>query len=422
MSSSSGSLIAQAQLAARQSDWATVVTLLHALLVEDSAGGGAPPERAIALECAIQALSLSGDFQTQWDAAKLVPTFGTAAIAPLTALLEDEQADLEARWFAARILGELNDPTAIHALVTQLQSSEDEDLNQMIAEALANLGTPAIAALTELLQHPETRLFAVQALAQIPQPAIIEPLLSVVTDANPTLRAIALESLSNFPDPRIPSVLVAGLQDPVATVRQVAIAGLSRRSTPSSHGGATGGADAGAAVDRVALLANCLWDVNLSVCQRAALALGKLGQDQAVPHLERALCSPNTPLPLQLDLLRALSWIGSAIAIAPFKTVLTEPAIAYPAPVYQELLHLLGRWQTADLKPTALHLLTLALSQSPPIQADPQLRRTVAIAMGELRLPEAHASLTQLQADPDASVQLHATAALNMITTPDTLS
>jgi HEAT repeat protein len=73
----------------------------------------------------------AGDFQERWEVAKVFPKLGAIAIAPLIEILEDEEADLELRWFAARILGGFNDPTVITTLVELLKTSEDEDLAAM---------------------------------------------------------------------------------------------------------------------------------------------------------------------------------------------------------------------------------------------------------------------------------------------------
>jgi HEAT repeat protein len=393
-------LITQAQAAATQANWSAVALLLHRFLVE-AEPNAAQASSSQLLNLAIQVLQ-AGDFQEQWEVAKVFPLIGQPAIAPLMTLLEDDTAELEARWFAARILGNLNDPVAIIALVNQLQTSEDEDLSQMVAEALANLGTPAIAALTHLLDAPDTRQFAVQALAQIRQVETVSPLLSVAQDENPAVRAIAIEALSSFHDPRISDVLVAAVTDPVAAVRKVAIASLGART------------DLGQRPDLVNVLADQLWDINLSVCQQAALTLGKLKQDEAVPLLFRALVA-QTPLPLQLDLVRALSWIGTRPALESLQSCLQVYPASLSLPIYQEILLMLGRWETAELKAIAAQILANTLTSGSAIILESALRRTLATALGELKHPATLEPLIQLLADADAGVRLHAIAALRAL-------
>uniref|UniRef100_A0ACD5GSD1 HEAT repeat domain-containing protein n=1 Tax=Desertifilum tharense IPPAS B-1220 TaxID=1781255 RepID=A0ACD5GSD1_9CYAN len=118
------------------------------------------------LEFALTALSW-GDFQQRWDIAKLFPKLGTGAIAPLIALLEDEQTDWELRWFVSRILGDFHEPVVLEALVNLLKTSEGEDLIATAAIALTNFGSAAIAALTDLLAEPRTRMVATRSLCVI---------------------------------------------------------------------------------------------------------------------------------------------------------------------------------------------------------------------------------------------------------------
>ena len=66
----------------------------------------------------------SGDFQERWEVAKVFPSLAEIllsqgdiqkVLAPLIEILQDEEAELEVRWFTGRILGGFNHPTAIAA-------------------------------------------------------------------------------------------------------------------------------------------------------------------------------------------------------------------------------------------------------------------------------------------------------------------
>ena len=217
--------MAAATTAAQQQQWALVNHYLQQLSLEPSSLQS--EEEAIAL--AVQVL-LEGDFQQRWDTAKLLPKFGQGAIAPLIEILEDEDAELESRWFAGRLLSEFDDPNAIMALTDLLRQTEDEELSLMAAQALANIGSTAIEALTSLLDQETTRLLAVQALAVIRRSETITPLLAVVNDPSPKIRAIAVEALGSFHDPRIPPVLIHKLGDLAAAVRKEAVIALGMRS------------------------------------------------------------------------------------------------------------------------------------------------------------------------------------------------
>jgi HEAT repeat protein len=387
-------LIIPAQVAVEQEDWSTLVSILHQVLLES------PMPPGDWLRLALQVLQ-AGDFQAQWEVAKLLPSFGKATIAPLIAVLQDDTAELEARWYAARILGEMNDVTAIQALVTQMQSPAD-DLSEVVATALANLGPTGVEALTELLQDSTIRPLALKALTQIHQPVIIAPLLSVIKDVDPTSRVIALEALSAFDDPRLPDVFIQAVKDPVAPVRRAAIAGF--------------GARADWVVERnlTPLLVDCLWDLNLGVCRQAALTLGKVGGEAALPGLKRALMAQSTPTDLHADILLALSWIGSPPALQCLLDCL-PPHTAHLSPeALPDAISLLGRWQDVTQHARIVQSFVTALEGLP----QPSMRQAIAAALGELKHPDGLDPLIQLLGDSDAGVRLHAIAALQQVDAP----
>lgn len=399
--------LSQAEELAHQGDWSNLAQCLQQLMGTDSGMELTHSDRDQVLLLAMLVLQ-SGDFQAGWEVAKVFPSFGQLAVPPLVELLREEDAELEARWFAARILGELGEPTAIYALVDFLQTSDDDDLSAIAAEALVNLGTSAIAALTSLLPQPETRLSVVQALAQIRHSDIIAPLLTVVDDAQPTIRALAIDALSSFHEPQIPPVLVAALRDPVATVRRAAIAGLAVRS------------DLATELDLENLLADRLWDLNLGICQQAATALGRLGTDAAVSALFQALNGANAPLSLQLEIVRALTWVGTDAALAKLQVVLTTPPSSeLPERLYQEIVTGLGRWSTDNHQPLVAQILIDFLNSNHPVLESIQMQSAIALALGQLRQLIALEPLTQLLATEDAGVRLHVIAALKQLDAPN---
>ncbi len=124
-------ILEQAQVAADRQNWPSLVQCLQQLPLK----GQQPPETVnleLAVSLAIQVLE-SGDFQDRWEIAKILPNLGTVAIAPLTDILENEDADREQRWFAARILGKFDRPEVIEALAKLVKNS-DEELSQIAAE------------------------------------------------------------------------------------------------------------------------------------------------------------------------------------------------------------------------------------------------------------------------------------------------
>ena len=341
----------------------------------------------------------TGDFQARWEAAKRFSDFGAVAIAPLIERIQDDELDLELRWFVARILGQFNQPEAITALVRLLSTTEDEDLSLIAAEALANLGPSAVVALSDLLADSAHRLLAVKALAQIRQASTITPLLGVVNDSEAAVRAIAIEALSSFRDPRIGPILVNALQDQATKVRREAVTALGLRSDLLEH------------FDLVARLQDRLGDVNLEVCQCAASALGRLGAPSAAQALAAALKSPHTPTSLQVEIVRALSWIQTEIGLS----CLCQGLALESAVVHYEVIMALGRMEPSPLKATASKVLISLLDEDEIVNQSSQLKQAVALGLAQLGQLFALEPLIELLADTDAGVCLHGIAALKQL-------
>ncbi len=382
---------------AQQGNWSTVVQALQHHHQTSDWTQLSVDEIAALVSFAIAVLKL-GDFQECWDVAKIFPGFGEAAISPLITLVKDEDEEPETRWFAVRLLSDAKHPAAIQALV-ELLNSEEDDLREMASEALAKFGTRAIAPLTDLLSASETRLLAVQALTQIRHSATIAPLLTVVQDEDSTIRAMAIEALGSFHDLQVPPVLIQALTDLAAPVRRAAIAGLAVRTDLTDELGL------------VSLLSNLLWDLNISVCQQAAIALGRIGTDAAVNALSRAIASANTSASLQIEIVRALAWIATPFAFNVLISLLDNPS-CQPAQVDQEIVIALGRWNDPSLKGAAAQALTRSLI---PFAQDSLIQQAIALALGQLQQPSTVDPLIQLLASQDAGVQLHAIAALKQI-------
>lgn len=393
------SWVDQAREVAAQNNWAQLVECLQLQLQHQPITEMTEAEFAALLGFGLNVLEL-GDFQERWEVSKVFSALGEAAIAPLTALIHDEDAAIESRWFACRILGTLNHPAAIQALA-ELLPDEDDELSAIAADALANLGATTIPVLAPLLDQEDTQLLAVQALAQIHHPDVIPLLLTALQNSQPAARTLAIEALSTFQDPQVFQALVPLLKDPTASVRRAAISALG--SYPDL-------VEELSLIDR---LAAGLWDINLSVCQQTALSLGRLGLDTGIPPLMRVLRSPHTPLALQRDSIRALGWIGSQTALMALQSLLLDnPPDHYSTEIYQDIVETLGRWSDPALQTIAAQGLMESLSSSTLIQQNPQLRQSIALMLGHLKQPQALEPLIQLLADQDDRVRLHAIVAL----------
>lgn len=393
--------LATAIAAARNSDWTAVSLSLQQLPLDNK--GQAPAalngeERQQVIDLSFQVLR-EGDFQQKWEIAKLFPKLGQEAIPPLLELLADKGEDIESRWFAARLASQFAHPDCTIALVKLLQPTVEEELSAIASQSLAQIGRPAIASLSRLLDKQESRLLAVRSLAQIRRPETIAPLLQVTADSSPEIRALAIEALGSFHDSSLLPVLLAALKDPAATVRQEAAAALGRYNGGLSH------------ADLVAAIKPLLSDFNRTVCRQAALALGRLGSNEAAGALFPAFKSPATPIWLKRDLVMALGWIETLERLNYLQEGLrwSDPSIC------AEIIAVLGRQKSSALKSRATQILIEFLHSGQQAASQPEVKQALALSLGELGEIEALESLEHLACDPERRVRLHALAALQKI-------
>jgi HEAT repeat protein len=375
------------------------------LSVPTHLGGKANSEQLLLdLETALATLR-TGDFQSRWDAAKVIPVFGEAAVAPLLELLESEASEeTELLWFIAKVLGNLKHPAAVAALVQVLQSTEQSEVTTVAAIALANYGQAAIEPLTDLLSQPASRLVAVQALAQVQHAAVIQPLLKVANDASADVRTATIEALSHFYDPEITSALQVALQDPNTSVRRAAVVALGIQAEQGDRHALT------------EMLSPLLWDLNPEVFRQATIALARLGTATAIETLSQGLHSAHTPTVLQLDIVQALAWIGTVVALDPLRQFLeaTSPT-AGNLIVEQSIVTVLGRIKDLEAQAVATEILLNLLHHHHPVAQTPQGQQHIARSLGQLGDPRSIESLIQLLSEPDTCVQLHAIAALKQL-------
>ncbi|HAX76708.1 MAG TPA: PBS lyase, partial [Cyanobacteria bacterium UBA11372] len=451
-------VLEQAACAVEQKNWSLLNQCLQQLPVKRNSAGApggkqpADPDIDLVLALALEILE-TGDFHQRWEVAKVFPRLGSIAIAPLVAILADEaEEDRELHWFAARILGDLHDPEAISALVTVLKTNKSEDLTAMAAAALASLGASsknatafrlAIDALTDMLNRDATRSLAVKALSHIRHSETITPLLSVIRDKEVTVRTTAIEALASFQDDRIPPVLLDALKDTAAPVRREATMGLGFRPQLQEE------------LELVAQLTKQLWDLNLEVCNAAAIALGRMGTDAAADALFAVLRKGTAPISLQVQIVRSLGWIETPKALIylqkaiaqqngsqecrkdaengrqgrgesfsqtftalPCHHVTTSSSLSMRHDpekidlVCQEIIAVLGRVQKPDVVPLAAKILLDTLNCNYPTIQHPRVKQALATSLGHLKDPAAIDSLIQMLADGDEGVKWHAIAAL----------
>lgn len=359
------------------------------------------------LDLALQVLQF-GNFHQGWEIAKLLPNLSgrtipteirEGLITRLIALLQDAETDSEVQWFAIRILSEFDHPRIIQSLIAVLQTSDDDELNAAAIAALSKFGSTAIPVMAELLDHPSTRLLAVQTLGQIRHSEIIPLLLPVVNDPDAQVRAIAIEALGSFHAPEITTALVQALQDLAVPVRRAAVTSLGFRHLEECH-----------SLEVVKQLRPLLFDLNLDVCRQSAIALGRLGTPDAVAALFEVLQSPHTPEPLALEIIRALGWSNSRDGLDSLERALELPC---SETLCLELISTLGRVDSPELKSQATIVLLKALQNS--ARHSGLVRQAIALSLGQLGDRAALMPLIHLLSDSDVGVRLHVISALKML-------
>jgi HEAT repeat protein len=123
----------------------------------------------------------------RWKAAEALAQIGAPAVEPLIAVLSHEDEDV--RWKAAIALGEIGDPRAIEPLIALLRD-EDRFVKGRAAYALGLIGTPGVDALITALREGDGNLRwgAAIALGNIRDPRSVRPLLTALGDRYENVR------------------------------------------------------------------------------------------------------------------------------------------------------------------------------------------------------------------------------------------
>jgi HEAT repeat protein len=351
------------------------------------------------LDLAFQLL-IQGDFEQQWELAKIIPKLGEIAILPLLDLVNDDQRDIEDRWCGARILGSFDRPAVITALINIIQQDQDPELTAIATGALTKIGMSAIAALTQLLSTPDRRM-AITILARIRHSQTIEPLLQVINDPDPQVRTLVVEALGSFHDRRIPPLLLVKLTDLAASVRQAAVVALCLRG------------DLAPELNLLQQLRPLLFDLNLAVCQSTAIGLARLSDPQAVAILGEVLIDPRTSTELKSSAILSLGWIGTRSAIDTLIKALPYISID----LVPEIFASISKTEQECLYASKQLIMYL---QSPAMAA-PQLeiiKQSIATALGNLGNLDAVPHLVTLLDDPDDRLRLYTLAAISKLSPP----
>jgi HEAT repeat protein len=169
----------------------------------------------------------SGDDLRAEASVSCLKRHGSLAMPAVAPLLDSPDADI--RWWAVRLLAEINHDDTSLALIKALQD-DDASVRQCAALAISHQGDEkAVPALIGLLSDTDslTVRLAANALVSIGPPAV-PALLDIVRDGVPLTRFEAVRALSLIGDPRAIPALMGVLEEDSALLEYWADEGLRR--------------------------------------------------------------------------------------------------------------------------------------------------------------------------------------------------
>jgi HEAT repeat protein len=287
--------------------------------------------------------------------------------------------DPNKRLYATFALGRISDPKEIQPLIDVLSSKE---IGWLAAQALVNIGEPAISPLLEALfsEDQTRRLYATYALGQIGDPRAGRGLLRMFGDESSLIRDTAAEALIALDDERLTQPLSRELSNPDPKVRQKVLTVLgsigdaSLADTVSSH----------------------LSDPDPDVVKSAILALGSLGSARSCRPLAGLLGSQRRDIQ---DALRSSFLQIGPPAIPCLLDGLQGRGTAAEA----STIIILGKLKAEDAVDALLPYLS-----SP----EPSFRRLATVALTEIGDPRAEEYFVSLLNDPDPSLRIYASIGL----------
>jgi HEAT repeat protein len=355
-------------------------------------------EELINLDKSLETLA-RGNFDEKWVMSKVLVKYGDIVISPLQEVILNEQANLEHRCFALKILSQLKNPQIILVVTQLLMTTQEEELIALATQTLAVQGKESIAFLSELLADENYRLLACKALAQIPSSKVIEPLLSVVEDKNIEVKKVAISALNNFNNPKIIPIMVNALQDYNSDIRKEALIGLGLKLKTNQE------------IPLIKTIAPLLNDINLSVAQQAAMALSRCRHPSAVSTLEKVLVSSMTPQPLKETTIKVLGWIATNESIKCLgKCInLTESSLAV------EIIKVLGRVNQPELKLEIITILDQFYQSKSAYLTQPDILQALCYSWTQLQAIEALSLLQEIQTSDNETVAFHAQSAIKTL-------
>lgn len=127
-------------------------------------------------------------------------------------------------------------------------------------------------------ESSEMRAYAAEGLGGVGDVHAVAPLINALSDNNSTVRRFAISSLGHIRDPRAIDVLIPFLQDDEADMRCAAVVALGELGLDEERA-------SNPPVQIIEALMGSIWDTDRAVCSAAVVALGRIGNPQAISAL-----------------------------------------------------------------------------------------------------------------------------------------
>ncbi|MCG9127367.1 HEAT repeat domain-containing protein [Candidatus Poribacteria bacterium] len=124
----------------------------------------------------------------------------------------------------------------------------------------------------------EIRAYAAEGLGPVGYASAVEPLIAVLTDENPSVRKFAISSLGKIGDSRAVDVIIPFLQDEEVDMRCTTVVALGELGLQDKR-------DLYSSQNVIDALISSVRDMDRSVCSAAVVALGRIGNPQAISAL-----------------------------------------------------------------------------------------------------------------------------------------
>ncbi len=127
-------------------------------------------------------------------------------------------------------------------------------------------------------ESAEMRAYAAEGLGGVGDVHAVVPLINALSDNNSTVRRFAISSLGHIRDERAIDVLIPFLQDEEADMRCATVVALGELGLSKDRFSAP-------PVEIIEALVNSITDIDRAVCSAAIVALGRIGNPQAISPL-----------------------------------------------------------------------------------------------------------------------------------------